>query len=287
MCIRDRSTGGLRVPLKGRPLPTWRVSMTREGANRIQRQSSRTRWCEVAVNIDHQVGVVAGKGGDLPARARGHNGRIGHDRSRRVIERGDRVLRLLILRPHLQITQRIPQCWVRYGGEIERVGLRVDAGGYAGARQHREIALYQARQVRRTQARGKGGVARVGHTAGRQRIEGQRGARYRREVAVDVEDYVGRVGDVYANRALITGGHDGGGGLDAAVERVHGGDNGLGLPGWVHGEVTQRSSWNHRNVQRIGSGGGRNVAAALLRNGEAFRGAARNRAAAAGRSRVH
>src|ERR1019366_8199450 len=28
----NTSTGGVRVPLKGWPLPTWRVSMTRQGA---------------------------------------------------------------------------------------------------------------------------------------------------------------------------------------------------------------------------------------------------------------
>ena len=101
-----------------------------------------------------------------------------------------------------RIAQRIAQGRVRHRREIQRVGLRSDARGYARARQHRKVARYHGRQVRRTQASGLIRVARVGDPAWRQRIEGQRGARRRREVAVDVEDHVGRVGDVNADRAV-------------------------------------------------------------------------------------
>src|ERR1019366_2400081 len=75
------------------------------------------------------------------------------------------------------------------------------AGGNVAARgiQYGEIAFLAASQVRRSQARGKVSLARVGDTAGRQRIKSQRGTRYWCKVAVDVEDHVGRGGDINAD----------------------------------------------------------------------------------------
>ena len=91
-----------------------------------------------------------------------------------------------------------------------------------------------ARQERRPQTLGKAAVARVGYATWRQRIERQRGTRYWREIAVDVEDDVGGVGDINADRALIAGGNNGGVSLDAAVERVQGSDYGLPFAGRLY-----------------------------------------------------
>ena len=65
--------------------------------------------------------------------------------------------------------------------------------------QHREVALRAGQQLRAAQARREVGLARVGYTAGRQRIKRQRGAAHRREIAVDVEDHIGGVGDIDAD----------------------------------------------------------------------------------------
>src|ERR1039457_5249805 len=98
-------------------------------------------------------------------------------------------------------------------------------------------------------------------------IEGQRGTRDRREVAVDVEDDVGRLGDVHADVSAAARRHDGRVGLDATVERVQGGDPRPLLSGGPYRQEPQISLRNNRNVQRIGSGRGGNVAAALLQYG--------------------
>ena len=61
-----------------------------------------------------------------------------------------------------------------------------------------KVARLAARQVGPAQIALR--IARVGHTAGRQRIEGQRRVADRGEVAVDVQHHIGGVGDIDADR---------------------------------------------------------------------------------------
>src|ERR1035441_1338830 len=92
----------------------------------------------------------------------------------------------------------VSQPAVGHDRKVQRIGGYA-ARWYVAARgiQDGKIALLAASQERRSQTLGIAGVARIGHTARRQRVEGERGTRGRCEVAVDVDDHIGRVAGVY------------------------------------------------------------------------------------------
>src|ERR1035441_688518 len=113
---------------------------------------------------------------------------------------------------------------VGHDGEVQRIGGGAGWDVTGSGVEYREGAFLTAGQVGRPESLGIVAIACVGDPTGWQRIEGQRGTRYRCEVAVDVEDYVGRVGDVNADGSVGTRRHDGGVGLNAAIQRVQGGD---------------------------------------------------------------
>src|ERR1035438_2682648 len=92
--------------------------------------------------------------------------------------------------------------------EVERVRSRIDTGWNAGALQHWKIARLLGKQLGCTQALREAGLARVDHAARRQRIKGERRAAYRLEVAVDIDDHLAGVGDVNADRVLISAGNN-------------------------------------------------------------------------------
>ena len=75
-----------------------------------------------------------------------------------------------------------------------------------------------ASQVRRPQARGKGILARVSDTAGRERKEvkcGWIGGWHK--VAVDIQHNIGRVRGKYADSLVVSCWHDDGIGLDSTI----------------------------------------------------------------------
>src|ERR1039458_3219753 len=77
---------------------------------------------------------------------------------------------------------------------------------YAGTFEDREIPLPGALQERTAEVAVLS--ASIDDTAGRQRIEGQARAVGRREVSVDVDYYIGRVGDIHADAGVNSGGHE-------------------------------------------------------------------------------
>ena len=119
-------------------------------------------------------------------------------------------------------TVRYPTTYLVDGNdcEVERVRGRADTGWNAGALQHWKIAWLRGKQLRCTQARWKVGLARVGYTARRQRVKGERRAAYRLEVAVDIDDHLAGVGNVNADRILISAGNNCRVGLHAAIRRI-------------------------------------------------------------------
>src|SRR5664279_1640230 len=121
-----------------------------------------------------------------------------------------------------------------------------------------EGAFLPASQVRRSQARGEGVLARVGHAARRQGIEGQRGTRDRGEVAIDVEDHIRRVRGVHADVSAGARRHDGRVGLDAAIQRVQRRNRRLRLSRGPYRQVAQISLRNDSDVERIGGCGSGN-----------------------------
>src|ERR1035437_1409089 len=164
-------------------------------------------------------------------------------------------------------------------GEIERISRWIDAGGNARTIQHRKVTRRKGKQLRRTQTLGEVGLARVGDATGWQRIEGVGGTRHWREVAINVEDHIGGVGDVHTDLSAAARRHDGGIGLDAAIKGVHGRNKGLVFARGPDGQISQRAMRHYCDIQRVGSGSVGNVAAALLRNREGPRVSTLNRTA--------
>src|SRR5271166_1886053 len=155
---------------------------------------------------------------------------------------------------------------MRHDREVQRVRLCALRYVARGCFQYRKITWLATRQVRSSEVPYR--VARIRYTAGRQRIEGQRGVTGRLKVAVNIQDHIRGMGHVDADRSLIASGHDGGICLYPAVVRIQGGDIRLVFSRRPYTQVSQRPRWNHGNIQRIRRGGRGNVAAALLRNGE-------------------
>ena len=137
--------------------------------------------------------------------ARRYDGRVGHDRAGGIIQRGDHRQGLAV-RPDREIIQFLIG---RHHGNVEGIGGR--RRGNATLPRHGVIAL-QAFLQRSVIA-----AAGVDDAAGRQRIELVGRGAGRREVAVDVEDEVGGVGDEHTDRALCAGRHDGSIRLDATI----------------------------------------------------------------------
>src|SRR5512146_1866389 len=98
-------------------------------------------------------------------------------------------------------------------------------------------------------------VARVDEAAWLQGIKGVCVLARRLEVAVDIDDHVSGIGDVNADRAIGTGGHDGSVSFGAAVGRIQRGDQRLILVGGPDRQVIQVSTRHDGYVQRIGSAG--------------------------------
>ena len=94
-----------------------------------------------------------------------------------------------------------------------------------------------------------------------ERVEGQRGAIAGGEVAVDIKHDVGGAGDVRADRAIRSaGGNDRRIGLQASIERIQRRNDGLTFTRRPDGEITQRSFWYDRDVDRVRDGVGWNAA---------------------------
>src|SRR5208283_1751537 len=102
---------------------------------------------------------------------------------------------------------------------------------YARTLQHRKVALLPPWQIGPSQR--TIGTTRVHYTTRRQRIEGQRGIAGRREVASDINHDVGSVAGIDADGSVCSRRYDGRIGLDASVERNHGCNRALALPGGI------------------------------------------------------
>ncbi len=155
---------------------------------RVQRQTARTWRREIPVDVDHQLGIVTGIDCDGPTRPRRHDGGIGHDRSRHIIQgRNDRSR--LTHGPHGEIAQGLS----RNHGEIQGVRLCAGRNVASGRLQYRKIPLLAALQIRTAKAAIR--IARIYDAARRQWIKRKRvGVRQRREVAVDVQHDIGCIG---------------------------------------------------------------------------------------------
>ncbi len=136
------------------------------------------------------------------------------------------------------------------------------------ALQHREIPLHLPVQVGSAQV--TVGASGVDHTAWRQRIERIGVLARRGEVAVDIDDHVGRIGNIDAHRALCTCGHNGRIGLHSAIRRIQRGNQRLVLSGRPDGQISQGSARNYSHIQRIRRAR-RNIAVRALRKREAAR----------------
>ena len=145
-------------------------------------------------------------------------------------------------RPHRQVPQRLT-CRLGDYREVKGVGEWNHAGRNTGAAQYGEVALYKGLQ--RPAVAGSG----VDHAAGRQRIEGQRGGGCRFEVGVDIQHYIGGIASVNADSAVRSCRHNRRIRLDAAIQRVHGGNHGLGLSRRPHYQISQVSVMrNHGDI---------------------------------------
>lgn len=92
-------------------------------------------------------------------------------------------------------------------------------------------------------------------------MQSRQAAILRREIAVDIEEHVRRVGDVDADRARLPRWHDGGIGSDQPVPRIQSGNYRLRLPGGPRRQPAQVSAIGHgSHVQRVRGSGRRNTA---------------------------
>ena len=113
-------------------------------ASAVERQPAR-RWSrEVSVDVDNQVGIVAGIRGytALTAGARRNDGGVGDDGVVRSFNVETRASIPAARRSDIAT----PPDGLRHDREVQRI--RLNADGNARAFQQREVALHSVRQVR-------------------------------------------------------------------------------------------------------------------------------------------